>query len=137
MKARLIRWADGDMTAAEYKALGSSKGKPRKYRNVPVEVNGEKFRSKLEAKVYADLCREYGESNVLREVSIQLGQGKRMRIDFVVIEAWRTGDVYKNANRRLPVMRFIDAKGKATEAWKLKAAWLLDKRGIEIELRTK
>ena len=72
------------MKAAEFKALGAKLARPRKYRNVPVETaDGQRFDSKLEAKVYGDLCAEYGKENVVRQVSIPIAPGVRIRPDWV------------------------------------------------------
>ena len=103
--------------------------RPRnKYRNVPTVVDGKRFDSKLEAKVYQDLCLEYGKENVICQVSIPIG-AQRIRPDFMVIQ-------YRWPNGTMKVV-FIDAKGRETPAWRAKANHLKDKHGIEIQLRRK
>ena len=97
----------------------------KKYRNIPCEVNGEKYDSKLEAKVHGDLIRGFCKERIIRQVSIPLG-GKRIRPDFLVIT-----DHFEDGSFR---GFFADAKGKATRDWEAKAAWLLDKHGIKIRL---
>lgn len=46
---------------------------------------GKRFASKLECKVYQDLCQEHGASNVMRQVSLLLSNGERIIPDFMVI----------------------------------------------------
>ena len=46
---------------------------------------GKRFASKLECKVYQDLCQEHGASNVMRQVSLLLANGERIIPDFMVI----------------------------------------------------
>ena len=101
----------------------------RKYRNIPTTVDGKKFDSKLEAKVYQDLCLEYGKENVICQVSIPIG-AQRIRPDFMVIlgRLFDTGAIG---------VKFIDAKGRETQAWKAKANCLKALHGIEIQLRRK
>jgi hypothetical protein len=100
--------------------------KPKKYRNQPCEAGGEKFDSKLEAEAYKKLCALWGKENVIRQVSIPIGD-KRIRPDFLVIkEVLEGGKVF--------VGFFADAKGFATDAWTAKANHLKDKHGLSIEL---
>lgn len=92
----------------------------RKYRNVPVEVDGQRFDSRLEADVYARLVSYYGRDRVIRQVSFPVGS-RRIRPDFLVL---------------LPGGGFVlaDAKGFATDAWTAKANHLRDRHGLGIVL---
>lgn len=96
------------------------KDAPRKYRNEPTELDGERFDSKLEAAVFARLVAYYGRDRVIRQVSFPVGS-LRIRPDFLVL---------------LPCGRFAlaDAKGFATDAWKAKANHLRHFHGLEIAL---
>jgi hypothetical protein len=108
------------------KALDAKQGR-QKYGNHKVERDGMKFDSKLEAAVYARLCDEYGKERVFRQVSIPLGGGVRIRPDFMVVT------VLDYKTRGEVVVKFIDAKGYETEAFRTKRK-LLACRGIKIEL---
>lgn len=100
--------------------------KPRKYKNEPCEVDGEKFDSKLEARVCHRLRLEHGRENVIRQVSIPLDAEKRIRPDFLII-----AERYEDGSFR---GFFVDAKGRLTDRWATAAAWLKDKHGLKIEL---
>lgn len=67
-----------------------SYGKPRKYRNQRVTVDGKTFDSKHEAEVYADLMlrRRAGELRiVMRQVPFDLPGGIRYIADFCTVDA--------------------------------------------------
>jgi len=103
--------------------------KRKKYGNIPTERGGEKFDSKLEADVYDSLCAQFGKGGVIRQVSMPLSNGKRIRPDFMVIHSRNNDGTF--------VASFIDAKGMPTAAWTAKANHFEDKYGIEIKLRRK
>ena len=108
--------------------------RPRsKYRNIPTVVDGQRFDSKLEAKVYGDLCLEYGKQNVIRQVSIPIG-AQRIRPDFMVLIYKDPLDKFEEPSYNV---MFIDAKGRETPAWRAKANCLKALHGIEIQLRRK
>ena len=95
----------------------------KKWRNVPcLGAGGEKFDSKHERAVYEAQKAKY--KAVLRQVSIPLGQGVRMRIDSMTIREVLADGWF--------VARLTDAKGKATREWINKAKWLFDKYGLEV-----
>ena len=101
----------------------------RKYRNTPVYVDGERFDSKHERAIYDRLVAEHGAENVIRQVSLPIGGGNRLRVDFMVI--W----VDYAKSKTTPgcvLVEFIDAKGVVTDTWKAKARHLADKHGIKI-----
>lgn len=101
----------------------------RKYRNEPVEHDGQRFDSKLERDAYLWLCREHEERNVIRQVSIPFGDN-RLRVDFmVIIYAYPMGGEYR--------VTLYDAKGRVTPEWRGKANHLRDKHGITINLITR
>jgi len=107
-------------------------GKKRlsKYRNVETWVDGYRFDSKHEAACYQSLkeARRTGQINYfLRQTTIHLAPGGKhkktpvlMRIDFQV--HYLDGTV-----------RYIDAKGRATQDWLNKASMAEDMYGITIE----
>ncbi len=99
--------------------------KPNKYRNQPVEVDGQRFDSKLEEAVYRRLVAQYGRGGVIRQVSIPIGS-KRIRPDFLCIVARHEDGTFTG--------RWLDAKGHATEAWSAKQNHLLDVYGLEIQV---
>jgi hypothetical protein len=106
--------------------------KTRKYHNEPVvdEDTGEKFDSKLEHRVWKALVAKYGERNVMRQVSIMLKGGVRMRPDFIVL-GWI--DAYGNSTRTWE--RVIDAKGMPpTSDWNNKKKLLKAMFGLECEI---
>lgn len=84
--------------------------RPHKYRAKAVEVDGFRFDSKREARYYINLKlrKEAGEVlTFLRQVPIHLPGGTILRIDFLEFHA--DGSVH-----------FVDVKGVATEAFKIK-----------------
>lgn len=95
----------------------------RKYGNVPAIVEGIRFDSKREAQVYKDLVLQRVSGAIrgfARQVSFPLASTRRIRLDFVVVEPdGRT--------------RYLDAKGFATEAWKVKRAEFEALMGVKIE----
>lgn len=96
-----------------------------KYRNIRCsDDSGQKFDSKLEKRVYQRLCLEHGAQNVLRQVSLPITATHRMRPDFMLLEQVNDDGSF--------VARFIDAKGKPTTDWLLKASVLLEKHGIRV-----
>ena len=73
-----------------------SYGKPRKYRNQRVTVDGKTFDSKHEAEVYADLMlrRRAGELRiVMRQVPFDLPGGIRYIADFCTVDSAGRFDV--------------------------------------------
>ncbi len=97
--------------------------KRNKYRAEPVVVDGERFDSKLEYRVYQRLCAGYGERNVMRQVTLRCGKNT-MRIDFMIIEQRHDAD-------RVTVS-FRDAKGMETRDWTARANHLEDAHGIRV-----
>ena len=87
---------------------------PSKFGNVRTENEaGEKFDSKLERTVYERLVARFGIKNVMRQVSLVLPGGVRMKPDFLVIhERFDDGTVR---------VGLLDAKGHATRDWLNKA----------------
>jgi hypothetical protein len=113
-------------------APGWKGGKQRKYKNEPATDpdTGERFDSKLEMRVWKALVAKYGERNVMRQVSIMLPGGIRMRPDFIVL-GWI--DAYGNSTRTWD--RVIDAKGMPpTSDWNNKKKLLKATFGLECEI---
>ena len=108
-------------------AVDNSDKSARKFRNKPCYHDGERFDSKGERDEYIALTEEY--PTVLRQVSIHIGQGKRIRPDFLVIQEFLKDGWF--------VARLEDFKGVETRDWKNKAAWLKDKTGVEIIVKKK
>ena len=97
---------------------------PSKMRNVPTECDGFRFDSKLEARLYANLklLRTAGEVTMfLRQVPFHLPGGTIYRVDFQVF--YRDGSV-----------RHLDAKGRETEAFKIKRREVEASYPVTIEL---
>jgi Protein of unknown function (DUF1064) len=123
-----LRWSEQDLDAVRQRLSGGrpvfQRRKPAKYRNQPTFVDGLRFASKREADYYQQLRMAKAAGAIrgfTRQVSLPLASGKRrMVIDFVVVEL--TGQV-----------RWIDAKGFATEAWKVKRDELESSLGVQIE----
>ena len=135
---RLARWSAQDLarvsarlqsqianSAQELVRTHEVIDKRRKYRNNPVEWQGEKFRSELERDTWRDLQTQYlakAIRAVVREVSMPLpGCTRRIRVDFMVVEL--SGEI-----------RWLDAKGFETAAWRLKRDQVKSAYGISIEL---
>lgn len=92
-----------------------------------VSSNGYRFDSKIERDTYEYLrtLQEAGEIDlILRQTRIDLSPDHRMRIDFLVF--WDDGSV-----------QFLDAKGRATDAWKAKKDIAEDRHGIRIDTITR
>ena len=107
---------------------------PRKQRNQPCEIDGQKFHSKLEYGLYMSLCAGYGARNMIRQVSFPIGKN-RIRPDFLIIlERFKDGSFHA---------KLMDAKAwdkkkleyRCTEAWKARANHLFDKHGLKIEIQ--
>jgi hypothetical protein len=110
------------ISIAEYKAL-TEKAKPSKYRAQPTTVDGIRFDSKREAKVYSDLMnlKRAGEiTYFLRQVPIHLPGGTRLVIDFLIFYPDRPP-------------RYLDAKGVWTPAFKIKKREIEAAYPIEVE----
>jgi hypothetical protein len=113
-------------------APGWKGGKQRKYKNEPVtdEETGEKFDSRLEHRVWKALVAKYGARNVMRQVSIMLKGGIRMRPDFIVL-----GWIEEFGTSTRVFRRVIDAKGMPpTSDWNNKKKLLRAEFGIECEI---
>lgn len=101
------------------------KPKPRKYRNQPCEVAGQKFDSKHEADCYLNLRAVYGAERVIRQVSIPIGS-KRIRPDFLIIH-----EVFEDGTFRAEL---VDAKGMVAKEWSAKANHLETQHRLKIRL---
>lgn len=98
--------------------------KPRKYRNVPVTVDGQRFDSKLEAKYYQNLrVRKFaGEVKwFLRQVRFDLPGGIIYRCDYE--EMLSTGEIV-----------FTDCKGALTDVSRIKLKQVEVLYGIKVSL---
>jgi hypothetical protein len=99
----------GTISIDEYRKL-TAKARPPKYRAEPTTVDGIRFDSKREAKVYGDLTnlQRAGEiSYFLRQVPLHLPGGTRLVVDFQI--HYPDGRV-----------RYLDAKGVETPVFKVK-----------------
>lgn len=82
----------------------------RKYKNKPTTVDGIRFDSKREARYYQQLKLEQQcglVSYFLRQVPLHLPGGTRLVVDFLVVMA----------DGRI---RYVDAKGRETQAFRIK-----------------
>ena len=109
------------------KARAEPKAKRSKYGAVKCKsANGEAYDSKLERDIYEALVAKYGERRVMRQVSLTLPGGIRMRPDFMVIVS--CPDEWGNV-----AVKFYDAKGpEPTRDWKNKAKLLANHYGITV-----
>lgn len=101
--------------AATPEQIEKGDAKRSKYRNTPTSIDGIRFDSKREARLYEQLKlqREAGSVDYfLRQVPIHLPDGTRYVCDFLVF--------YPDKSHR-----YLDAKGHKTAVFKLK------KRGVE------
>jgi hypothetical protein len=131
----MSNWTQGDVDAIKAKQQKLKlPAKPSKYRNVKVEINGEKFDSKREANYWVGLkMREKaGEiSTLARQVSYDL-ECPTHNPDECVVVAHYIADFryYEIATKTVHV---VDAKGKRTAMYALKKKWLELQDGIVIE----
>lgn len=99
--------------------------KPRlKYRNVPTEVDGKWFASKLEADYYKQLKNLWTLGSIawfVRQCPFDLPGGVKYRADFLVVE--------KDGK-----LRVIDCKGKLTDTSRIKIAQCEEIYGIKVEI---
>lgn len=105
--------------------MAVSRRAPRhKFHARPTELDGVKFPSKLEAKLYAQLVARRAEGSVLfflRQVPFHLPGGVVYRSDFQVF--WADGSC-----------EFLDAKGVETEAFRVKLRLVEALYPVEIRL---
>ena len=98
--------------------------KPRKYRNQPVVIDGERFDSKLEGRCYSWLKLRMCAGDVrwfVRQVSFRLEGGVKYRCDFIA--CLMAGGV-----------EVIDAKGMLTESSRNKIKQVKERYGIDVVL---
>ncbi len=111
------------------KPIEQPKEKPRKYRNQPVVIDGERFDSKLESRRYLELMNLYALGQVLwfqRQPIFRLAPGIKYRADFMV--AWSTGEVSiedcKSSGTRTPV--YVMKKKLMAERWPKIEIWEIE-----------
>jgi len=97
--------------------------KPSKYKAEPVVVDGERFDSKLEYRVFQRLVAEHGAYSVLRQVTLRAGKNT-MRPDFLVIH-----ERYEDGSFRASLH---DAKGMVTRDWQARAHHLEHAHGLRV-----
>jgi hypothetical protein len=98
--------------------------KKYKYKNCPVEIRGQKFRSKLEARFAStlDWAKLAGEVDFyLRETRFDLPGGIFYYLDFMIFYSDGT-------------IRFVECKGKDTRTSINKRKTVMDMYNIEIEV---
>lgn len=139
--------ADG-IKRDEHGAPVPAKARAAKYANVPTEVDGIRFDSKLEAKYYVelDLRRKAGDiAYFLRQVPFHLPGGVIYRVDFMVVSLHRE---YAIQMGKVPKLRaldksldfnplqihYVDCKGWDTAASKNKIKQTEALYGVKIEL---
>lgn len=124
--------ASARLTTLRRVQAGPAKRKPAKYGNHRVQIDGHTFDSKREAKRYAqlrDLLRAGLISDLELQVKFILAPAVRIKgrnrppIRYIADFAYRQGD------------RFVveDAKGHATDAYRLKRHLMKSVLGIDIE----
>lgn len=103
--------------------------KPSKYRNVKVELEGEKYDSRLEYDCHVWLKRRLALKEIgpviLRQVNFKLEGGVVYRADYVVNVA------------AFPFIEIWDAKGCDTRSSINKRKQVADRYGVEVRLWTK
>lgn len=100
----------------------------RKYHNVPTTVDGIRFDSKREAQYYQRLCleREAGVIEYfLRQVPLHLPGGTKLVVDFVV---------FARDERGCLSVRYVDAKGRQTDLFRVKRREVEHHYPITVEL---
>lgn len=105
--------------------------KPRKYRNEPTIVDGQRFDSKLEALQYKALKLERLAGTVLlftRQMRFDLPGGVIYRLDFFVVRPVLIGSAVSIVNE------YIDCKGKLLQDSKNKIKQVESIYGIKIKL---
>lgn len=122
-----LRAKCGPRAAEQAAAALAERAQPdrRKYRNEPVEADGERFDSRHEYRVAVALRVKHGRENVIRQVSLPIGE-LRIRPDFLVIY-----ERYEDGTFRAEL---VDAKGMMTAAWRAKANHLEAQHGLRIRL---
>lgn len=122
------------MSAKRASAWASARPKS-KYGNQPVVINGEKYRSKKEARRHAELlvmARAGLVAGLCREVPFELAPGVKFKGDARAKPAVRyvADFVYTDITRGAVVVE--DAKGMRTDVYKLKRHLMLAVLGIEV-----
>ena len=119
-------WLSDD--EAKQLGIGEVK-KPSKFRNRPVidpDTGKKLYDSQLEGDVHRRLVAAYGAEGVMQQVSIRVGSGNRMIVDFMVIH-----EVFEDGRF---IGELIDAKGYCTKDWLAKARHLLDKFKLKVRM---
>lgn len=107
-----------------------------KYRNVKVEIHGEKFDSKREAAYWQGLkAREAaGEIRALRrQVPYGLYCPTAITDTHAQVSSYVADFVFEERDGAAWSTHVVDAKGKRTALYTLKAKWLFLQDGISIE----
>lgn len=117
----------GPAARAQVQATAVKQAAKRKYYSVPTVIDGIRFDSKLEARLWMHLeaARRAGEVKwCLRQPSFDVAAGIRYRADFLVM--YSDGQV-----------AVLDAKGMDTPNSKTKRAVVEQRYGIKIRVLTK
>lgn len=109
----------------------------RKYGNVPVVQDGQKFPSQLQAGRNRQLRIAAATGEIIghvSEVSVRLPSGNRMRLDELVNQpephkCWNCG-----AENLIATLVLEDSKGVMTPAWKAKCAELEAALGVKVRI---
>ena len=112
-----------DQLAAHQNRIAGHKGKPSKYRNIKVDVDGKTIDSKYEAKKLREFRLQQRNGDILwfaHQVEIQLLSDAKMVVDFL----WCGHD---------GILHWQDAKGKVTRDWRLKQKMARELHHIYVE----
>jgi hypothetical protein len=107
---------------------------PNKFGNVPTEVDGITFQSKLEARYYIELTLRQKAGDLLyflRQVPFHLPGGVIYRVDFMEVSPSRTedGDLMDQVH-----VRYVDTKGRDTQDSKNKIKIVQSMYGVHIDI---
>ena len=137
---RILASRERGAARLEARAVGTTGieigAKPSKYRNIKTQVDGITFDSRKEANYYADLkLRE--QAGEIRDLRLQvpfalytLDETRPGRVQLKVCD-YVADFVFHDAN---DVRHIVDAKGKRTREFMLKAKWLELQSGVIVEL---
>lgn len=132
----MTRWTQADVDALQHKRAASAP-KPSKYRNVKIQIDGEKFDSKREAQYWQELkLREKaGEIwDLHRQVEFELYAPVHGSNGSACVATYIADFIFRDVGRD-GSLHVVDVKGgKLTAMFALKAKWLALQSNLTIEV---
>lgn len=124
------------VTAEQYRQMVATEGKPRKYRNKPVTVDGERYDSAAEQRRHGEL-KQLAMANQIRDIRRQVpfelhtwADGQKVKLTVYVADF-----TYRDTESgRLTVEDVKGPERNDTPLFKLKAKWMRVEHGIEIKI---